>query len=164
MPWQQYLTYTCLVKAWTALDRLSIIWKFDLSNKMKIAVLNKFLKQHPTKQQLYNHLAHLSWTIQDCKDELISNVLLWTPTHGHTSVDQPARTYISSVWTLDVVWRTCWEEWMMGINRERVSDVLSAQLDIIKYIYNNNSYLCINVCVQKTTNAHIKIINLFSSC
>ena len=27
-------------------------------------------------------------------DELISDVLLWTPTHGHTSVDQPGKTYI----------------------------------------------------------------------
>ena len=28
-------TYICLVKAWTAIDRLSIIWKSDLSDKIK---------------------------------------------------------------------------------------------------------------------------------
>ena len=29
-------------------------------------------------------------------DELISNILLWTPTHGHISVGQPAKTYPSA--------------------------------------------------------------------
>ena len=28
------------------------------------------------------------------KDKLISNVLLWTPTHGHTSIGLPAKTSI----------------------------------------------------------------------
>ena len=28
------------------------------------------------------------------KDGLKSDVLLWTPTHGHTSVGRPAKTYI----------------------------------------------------------------------
>ena len=28
------------------------------------------------------------------KDELINDVLRWTPTHGHTNVDRPAKTYI----------------------------------------------------------------------
>ena len=28
------------------------------------------------------------------EDKLISDVSLWTPTHGHTSVGQPAKTYI----------------------------------------------------------------------
>ena len=30
--------------------------------------------------------------------ELISNVLLWTPTHGHTSVDRLAKTYIHQLY------------------------------------------------------------------
>ena len=29
------------------------------------------------------------------KDKLISDLLLWIPTHGHTSVDRPSRTNIS---------------------------------------------------------------------
>ena len=28
------------------------------------------------------------------KDKRISNILLWTPTHGHISVGLPAKTYI----------------------------------------------------------------------
>ena len=31
----QYVSQTRLTKAWTAIDRLSIIWKSDLTNKMK---------------------------------------------------------------------------------------------------------------------------------
>ena len=30
------------------------------------------------------------------RDELISDVLLWTPTHGRAKAGRPARTYISS--------------------------------------------------------------------
>ena len=61
------------------------------------AVFNKSWKQHPTKQQLYGHLPPISKTIQvrqtrhieHCrrsKNKLISDVLIWTPTHGHTSL------------------------------------------------------------------------------
>ena len=67
-------------------------------------VLNKSLKQHPTKQQLYGHLPLIKQTSQvrrirhsghywQNKDKLISDVLLWTPTHGHTSIGRPAKTY-----------------------------------------------------------------------
>ena len=62
-------------------------------------------KQHPMKQQLYSHLSPISKTIQvrwtrhadHCwrsKDELISDALLWTPSHGCSSVGWPARTYL----------------------------------------------------------------------
>ena len=74
--------------------------------RMLQAILNKFCKQHPTKQQLYSHLFPISKTIKvrqrhvghswKSKDKFISNVLLWTPTHWHTRVSQPARTYMSS--------------------------------------------------------------------
>ena len=57
------------------------------------------------KQQLYGHLPFISKTIQvrrarhaghywRSKDELISNVLPWTPLHGCTSVDPLARIYL----------------------------------------------------------------------
>ena len=43
---------------------------------------------------------------QDCsaallesRDKLISEVLRWTPTHGHTSVIRPARAYIQQLST-----------------------------------------------------------------
>ena len=73
-----------------------------------LAVLNKSWKQHPTRRQLYGHLPPISQTIRlrrtrhaghfwRSKDELISDVLLWKPTHGHASVGRPARTYIDQL-------------------------------------------------------------------
>ena len=119
---------TRLTKAWTAIDRLSIIWKSDLTDKMKRsffqavvvsillygcttwtltkrlekkldgnyirmlrAMLNKSLRLHPTRHQLYGHQLPNTKTIHvrrtrhagHCwRDELISDVLLWTPTYG----------------------------------------------------------------------------------
>ena len=118
---------TRLTKAWTAINRLSIIWKSDLTDKMKRsffqaavtsillyggttwtltkrlenkldgnyrrmlrAILNKSWRQHPTRHQLYGHLPPITKTIQvrrtrhagHCwrsRDELIRDVLLWTP-------------------------------------------------------------------------------------
>ena len=69
------------------------------------AILKEFWKQCPTKQQLYSHSPPISKTIQvrrtryaghfwRSKDELISDVLLWIPTHGRASMDWLAITYI----------------------------------------------------------------------
>ena len=136
---------TRLTKAWTAIDRLSIIWKSDLTGKMKRslfqaavvwillygcttwtltkrlekkldgnytrmlrAILNKSWRQHPTRHQLYGHLPPITKTIQvrrtrhagHCwrsKDELVSDVLLWTPTYGQAKAGRPARTYIQQL-------------------------------------------------------------------
>ena len=136
---------TRLTKAWTAIDRLSIIWKSDLADKMKRsffqaavvsillygcttwtltnrlkkkldgnytrmlrAILNKSWRQHPTSHQLYDHLPPITKTIQvrrtrhagHCwrsKDELISDVLLWTPAYGQAIAGQAARTYIQQL-------------------------------------------------------------------
>ena len=132
-------------KAWTAIDRLSIIWKSDLTDKMKRsffkaavvsillygcttwtltkrlkkkldgnytrmlrAILNKSWWQHPTRHQLYGHLPPITKTIQvrrarhawHCwrsKDELISDVLQWTPAYGQAKAGRPARTYIQQL-------------------------------------------------------------------
>ena len=134
-------------KAWTAIDKLSMIWKSDLTDKMKRsffhaavvsillyfileltwtltkwlekkldgnytrilrAILNKSWRQHPTKHQLYGHLPSITKTIQvrltrharHCwrsRDELISDVLLWTPTYGQAKAGRPARTYIQQL-------------------------------------------------------------------
>ena len=136
---------TRLAKAWTAINRLSIIWKSDLTDKMKRsffqaavtsillygcttwtltkrlekkldgnytrmlrAILNKSWRQHPTRHQLYGHLPPITKTIQvrrtrhagHCwrsRDELIRDVLLWTPTHGRAKAGRPARTYIQQL-------------------------------------------------------------------
>ena len=72
------------------------------------AILNKSWRQHPTRHQLYGHLPHITKTIQarrtrhagHCwrsKDELISDVLLWTPTYGQTKAGRPARTYLQQL-------------------------------------------------------------------
>ena len=136
---------TRLTKAWTAIDRLSIIWKSDLTDKMKHsffqaavvsilqygcttwtltkrlekklddnyirmlrAILNKSWRQHPTRHQLYGHLPPITKTIQvrrtrhagHClrsSNELISDVLLWTPTYDRAKAGRPARTYIQQL-------------------------------------------------------------------
>ena len=134
-----------LAKTWTAIDRLLIIQKSNLSDKIKQCfsstgcvssticmhhvdadykciekkpdgnctrmlrvILNKSWKQHPTKQQLYGHLPPISkiiqirWTrhVRHCwrsKNELISDVLLWTSSYRHASVGQPIRTYLQQI-------------------------------------------------------------------
>ena len=69
------------------------------------SILNKSWRQHPTGHQLYGHLPPITKTIQarrtrhagHCwrsRDELISDVLLWTPTYGRAKAGRPARTYI----------------------------------------------------------------------
>ena len=76
--------------------------------RMLRAVLNKSWRQHPTRLQLYGHLPPITKTIQvrrtihagHCwrsKDELISDVLLWTPTYGRAKAGRPARTYIQQL-------------------------------------------------------------------
>ena len=134
-----------LTKAWTAINRPSIIWKSDLTDKMKCsffqaavtsillygcttwtltkqlekkqdgnytrmlrAILNKSWQQHSTRHQLYGHLPPITKTIQvrrtrhagHCwrsREELIRDVLLWTPTHGHAKAGRPARIYIQQL-------------------------------------------------------------------
>ena len=136
---------TRLAKARTAINRLSIIWKSDLTDKMKRsffqaavtsillygcttwtltkrlekkldgnytrmlrAILNKSWRQHSTRHQLYGHLPPITKTIQvrrtrhagHCwrsRDELIRDVLLWTPSHGRAKAAWPARTYIQQL-------------------------------------------------------------------
>ena len=71
-------------------------------------MLNKSWWQHPTRHQLYGHLPPITKTIQvrqtwhagHCwrsRDELISDVLLWTPTYGRAKAGWPARTYIQQL-------------------------------------------------------------------
>ena len=76
--------------------------------KMLWAILNKSWRQHPTKQQLYGHLPPITKTVQvrrtrhvgHCRrsrDEPISDVLLWTPSHGQAKAGRLARTYIQQL-------------------------------------------------------------------
>ena len=72
------------------------------------AILNKPWRQHPTRHQLYGYLPSIMKTIQvrrnrhagNCwrsRDELISDVLLWTPTYGRAKAGGSARTYIQQL-------------------------------------------------------------------
>ena len=136
---------TQLPTSWTATDRLSVIWKSELTDKMKRsffqaavvsalpygcttwtltkrmekklngnytrmlqAILNKSWRQHPTKPQLYGHQPPITKTMKvrrtrhagHCwrsRDELISDVLLWTPSYGRAKAGRPARTYMQQL-------------------------------------------------------------------
>ena len=95
------LLYGCTT--WVLTERIEK--KLDGNyTRMLRAILNKSWRQHPTKQQLYVHLPPITKTIQvrqtrhagHCwrsRDKLISDVLLWTPSHGRAKAGQPARTY-----------------------------------------------------------------------
>ena len=99
------LLYRCTT--WTLTKRMEK--KLDGNyTRMLRAILNKSWRQHPTKQQLYGHLPPITKIIQirrtrhtgHCwrsKDELISEILLWTPSHGRAKVGRPARTYIQQL-------------------------------------------------------------------
>ena len=76
--------------------------------RMLRAILNKSWWQHPTKHQLYGHLPPITKIIQvrrtrhagHCwrsRDELINDVLRWTPTYGWAKAGQPPRTYIQQL-------------------------------------------------------------------
>ena len=136
---------TGLTKAWTAIDRLSIIWKSNLTDKIKRsffqaavvsillygcttwtltkrlekkldhnytrmlrAILNKSWRKHPTRHQLYGHLPSITKTIQvrrtghaehswRSRDEVISDVLQWTPPYCRAKAGWPAWTYIQQL-------------------------------------------------------------------
>ena len=99
------LLYGCTT--WTLTKRLEK--KLDGNyTRMLRAILNKSWRQHPTRHQLYGHLPPITKNIQvrrtrhagHCwrsRDELISDVLLWTPTHGRAKAGRPARTYIQQL-------------------------------------------------------------------
>ena len=98
--------------AWHKAKILGRLIRIELINKPRLimlrAILNKSWRQHPTRHQLYGHLPSITKTIQvrrtrhagHCwrsRDELISDVLLWTPTHGRAKAGRSARTYIQQL-------------------------------------------------------------------
>ena len=171
---------TRLTKTWTAINRLSVIWKSDLTDKMKRSffqvavvlillygcttwsltkrmekkldgnytrmlrvILNKSWGQHLTKHQLYGHLPPITKTIKvrrtrhvghswRSRDELISDVLQWIPSHGPAKAGRPARTYIQQfVRIRDVALRTYEKRWTIGRSglRELGISMLAARHD-----------------------------------
>ena len=117
--------------------------------RMLRAILNKSWRQHPTRHQLYGHLPPITKTIQvrrtrhvgHCwrsRDELISDVLLWTPTYGRTKAGRPTRTYIQQLCE-DT---GCGPEDLLEAmnDREKWRDIMMMMMMI--YIY-----ICACVCV-----------------
>ena len=168
---------TRLTKAWTAINRLSVIWKSDLTDKMKRsffqaafvsillcrwttwtiskrmeekldgnytrtlpAILNRSWRQHPTKQQLYGHLPPITKTIQvrqtrhagHCwrsRDELISDVLLWTPSHGRAKAGWPANFVHSYLHFLEL-----FLNWVFCPRSNRIQIIFNRSIWPITYI------------------------------
>ena len=99
------LLYGCTT--WTLTKRLEK--KLDGNyTRMLRAILNKTWRQHPIKHQLFGHLLPITKIIQvrrtrhtgHCwrsRDELISDVLLWTPTYGRAKAGRAPRTYIQQL-------------------------------------------------------------------
>ena len=134
------LLYGCTT--WTLTKRLEK--KLDGNyTRMLRAILNKSWRQHPTGHQLYGHLPPITKTIQvrrirhagHCwrsKDELISDVLLWTPHMAKQKQDNKLElTYSSYMRKQDVTLKTCQRRWMIGRSGERGSgiSVLAARHD-----------------------------------
>ena len=149
---------TC--KSMDSYDRLSVIWKSDLTDKMKRsffqaavvsillygcttwtltkriekklegnyirmlpAILNKSWRQHPTKQQLYGYLPPITKTIKVRRTryggscwrsggELISDLLLWTPSWPSKSRETSSNLHTAAL-------RTSQKRWTIGRSGER---------------------------------------------
>ena len=93
--------YRCTT--WTLAKRMEK--KLDSNyTRMLRAILNKSWRQHSTKQQLYGHLPPITKTIKIRRTrhagncwrswgEFMSDVLLWTLSHGRAMARRPVRTY-----------------------------------------------------------------------
>ena len=99
------LLYGCTI--WTLPKRLEKKLGGNYTRMLR-AILNKSLRQHPKRHQLYGHLPPITKTIQvrrtrhaghrwRIKVELISDVLLWTPAYDRAKAGRPARTYIQQL-------------------------------------------------------------------
>ena len=96
------LLYGCTTSALTK----QMEKKLDgIYTRMPRAIFNKSWRQYPTKQQLYGHLPPITKVRRTrhaghcwrSRDELIRDVLLWTPSHGLAKAGRPARTYIQQL-------------------------------------------------------------------
>ena len=126
--------------------------------------MNKSWRQHPTRHQLYGHLPPITKTIQvrrtrhagHCwrsNDELVSDVLLWTPTYGQAKAGRPARTrcYVGTSQQLCEDTGCNPEDLSEAMNdrekwREMVRDILLAA----RHHDDDDMYVCIHRVTQYT--------------
>ena len=168
------MLYGCTT--WTLTKRLEKRLNGNYTRMLR-AILNKSWRQHPTRHQLYGHLPPITKTIQvgrtrhtgHCwrsRDELISDVLLWTPTYDRAKAGRPARTFIEQ---LREDTRCSPEDLPEAMNdrekwRERVSDIRASgttwwwwwwwyfSMDLfVRHLQNAfNAYVCVYIqkCVR----------------
>ena len=126
------------------------------------SVLNKSWKQQPRKYQLYGHLPPIAKTIQvrwtrhaghywRSKDKLISDILMWTPSHGQANVGRPTRTYIQQLCadtgpSLEAM--DNWEGWQERVRDIRASSTTWGYIYIYIYIYiytHTHTFSCVGI-------------------
>ena len=125
--------------------------------RMLRAILNKSWQQHSTRRQLYGQLSPVTKTIQarrtrhagHCwrsKDEIVSDVLLWTPAYGRSKAERPARKYIQQLcddtgcnpeYLPEAM--NDWETW-----RERVRDIRASRTTgWWWFVFDSNAWNCV---------------------
>ena len=159
--------------SWTLTKRLEK--KLDGNyTRMLRAILNKSWRQQPTRHQLYGHLPPITKTIQvrrtwhvgHCwrsRDELISDVFLWTPTYGRAKAGRPARTYIQQLCE-DTACSP--EDLPEAMNyrekwRERVRDIRSCGTTWWWYIY---IYIYIYMYVSQFIPIYLRLLSCIANC
>ena len=99
------LLYGCTT--WTLTKRMEKKLHGNYTRMLR-AILNKSWRQNLTKQQLYGHLPPITKSIKvrqtrhagHCwrnKDEFISDILRWSPSHRRAEARRPARSYIQQL-------------------------------------------------------------------
>ena len=132
------LPYGCTT--WTLTKRMKNKLNGNYTRMLR-AILNKSWRQYPTKQQLNDHLPSITKPIKvrrtihaghcwSSRDELISNVLLWTPSQRQD--DRLEHTYSSSVPIQDVALRTWRKQWT---SKEQKCPCRMRDMNIYIYIY-----------------------------
>ena len=109
--------------------------------------MNKSCKQHPTKQQLYDHpppiskIIQIRWRRHAGEARLNSSAMFFCgPLYMDAPVLANQQELICLVGTLDAVWRTWLEPWVIGKDGERETEksmlIVWLDNDDILYIYN----------------------------
>ena len=162
------------------------------------AAVNKSWRQHPTKQQLYSLLPSITKTIKvkqtkharhfwRSKYELISDILLWTPSHGRAKAGRPARTYIQQLcantgWSLEVMddrdgwrdrvreicvsnvtwwWWWWWWWWSRLLLYAHTHTYTHIYIYIYIYIYNNDQHTEACIYIYIYGGVEFSLLNMF---
>ena len=73
-------------------------WSMSYFEQIQEATPHKRTTVWPLTSHPKKHPSKTNKTCRTSKDELISDILLWTLTHGHASDDQPARIYLHQLY------------------------------------------------------------------